>query len=95
MDNLANDLNDMVEQSERRLRAVPTAKSTPALQATNEDTGRASRSMLDQMTTIVAGLEKELAEADGIRINVLHRMRDLKLALDASKAAVETLKVRQ
>jgi hypothetical protein len=94
MDALAADLNDMVDQQERRIRAVPPAKATPAVQATNEDTGRASRSMLDQMNNIVTGLEKELADTDAVRLNVLHRMQDLKLALDASKMAVETLKVR-
>jgi hypothetical protein len=64
------------------------------VQATNEDTARATRNMLDQLNNIIKGLESELAECDGIRLNVLHRMTDLKLALDASRAAVETLKVR-
>lgn len=95
LDALALDLNDMVDQTERRLRAVPPPpKVNSVTQATNEDTARASRNMLDQMNTIVAGLERELTECDVVRLNVLHRMHDLKLALDATRAAVETLRVR-
>lgn len=55
------------------------------------DTSKSTRSMKEQMMKIIASLENDIAEAMAIRRIITHRIDDMTLALNASKAAFDTV----
>jgi hypothetical protein len=71
---------------------TPTNRNKIVADAVNEDFERSSHSMQQQMEVIIAGLEREIAEAKEIQATVAKRIKDLNLSLDASKAALDVLK---
>lgn len=60
--------------------------------ATDEDTLRATRTMSEQMDAIVYGLEREIGEAEAVKLTVIRRIDDLNLAKSACIAAKAVLK---
>ena len=94
-DQLARDITNAVEEMNKRphLKAVQVDDpKLPVAKATNENTGRASANMIDQMQKVIETIERDIAEADEVRLTVTRRINDLRRALAASKAAVEMLK---
>lgn len=60
-------------------------------EATNKDTERTTRMMLEQHQKISEGLERQIAEATEVRDTITKYIGDLNTALNASKATVEVL----
>lgn len=75
-----------------KLHAV-TAETLPVaiVNATNKDTARATRVMQDQLKKIIAGLERELYEAQEVRNMVTKRIIDLHTAINAARASIEAM----
>jgi hypothetical protein len=61
---------------------------------TNPDTGRSSRSMEEQMQKIIAGLDREIADAEQVRDVVDRRINDLSKARAVAKTAYAMLLTR-
>jgi hypothetical protein len=94
-DDLAEELNDALDAMDndrpRNDKNWKPTQTSPVVSATNEDTVRATRTMGNQMDNIIAGLERDIKEADEIRLRVIRRIEDLKRARLACLAAKETL----
>jgi hypothetical protein len=92
---------DKASENRMRLRPVPspspltpTGVSKVVASATDEDTQRAGRTMLEQMDNIIANLERDIAEEDKVRLTIVERIDNLNLARQACFAAKEVLKGR-
>jgi hypothetical protein len=59
--------------------------------ATNPDTDRATRLMREQIEKIIAGIEKDIKEAEEVKSIIQKRIEDLNVTLSASKASLEVL----
>ena len=102
LNTMANELGTGMEESFKDRRPRPVDPSKPAnsppaksiLDVINEDSGRTTRVMLDRLNGIVAGLERDIADADAVRLTVLHRIADLNLALAATRSAIESIRVK-
>jgi hypothetical protein len=70
---------------------TPKGVAQAVSEATNSDTDRTSRMMLEQHMKISEGLEKQIEEATQVRETITKYIGDLNTALNASKATVEVL----
>lgn len=94
-DQLARDIADAVNEVDKArkpfLRPVPT-ESNAIAKATNENTERATVNMVDQMQKVIETIQRDIDEANEVRLTVIRRINDLHRALEASKTAMEMLK---
>jgi len=82
---------DIEAAMEEERNTKPVTSMTPLEAATNKDTDRASRSMRVNAQRIIAGFEREIAEADEIRTTISQRITDLNRVIDTMKGALEGL----
>jgi hypothetical protein len=76
----------------RSIPEQPKDMNRSVVAATNEDTARATRKMSEQMDNVVGNLDREIAEAEAVRMTVIRRISDLNLTRQACIAAKEVLK---
>jgi hypothetical protein len=69
----------------------PREVSNAVSEATNTDTDRTTRTMLEQLMKISEGIEHDIEEAKAVRETISQRIGDLNIALSANKAAIEVL----
>lgn len=74
-----------------RLVVKPSEVSAVVQSATNPDTERATRAMLEQMEKIAAGLENDIRETTEVQNVIAMRLVDLEQALSAIRASIKTL----
>jgi hypothetical protein len=84
MDDLDQHLNDAVASELRNL-------TKPQLRATDQDTGRATRTMKEHMLTFINGVERDIVEAEAVRDTIDLRIRDLDKTLASAKTAYAML----
>lgn len=105
-DELAKELLDLDKKPEEKVRPLPFKPVPPQLArapltptgmakaveaATNDDVERATRTMREQMDNIITGLERDISEAEEVRLTIVRRIDDLNVARQACIAAKEVL----
>jgi hypothetical protein len=89
---LSSALSDDLEGRNVKPRLVKPSEITAVVQnATNPDTERATRTMLDQMEKIAAGLENDISETTEVQNTIAKRLVDLEQALTAIRASIKAL----
>lgn len=73
------------------LRAVEP-RSNAVTNATNPDTERTTATMVEQMEKAIAIIERELGEANEVRMTVVRRVNNLTKALEVARTTLEALK---